>query len=103
MKIIKCLAENIREEMHDAEKYAKLAIENRTEFPELADTFNTLSRQEVNHATMLHTQVEKIIRDYRAKEGEPPAAMLAVYDWEHDKMIDNMAKVRVLQEMAAGK
>ena len=103
MKIIKCLAENIREEMHDAEKYAKLALEYKEQYPEMLDTFLTLSRQEVNHATMLHNHVERIIRDFRAKEGDPPAAMMAVYDWEHEKMIDNMAKVRVLQELASAK
>lgn len=103
MKIIKCLAENIREEMHDAEKYAKLALEYKEQYPEMLDTFLTLSRQEVNHATMLHNHVERLIRDFRAKEGDPPAAMMAVYDWEHEKMIDNMAKVRVLQELASAK
>lgn len=103
MKIIKFLAENIQEEMHDAEKYAKLAMEYREEYPDLADTFITLSKQEVNHATALHNHVDRIIRDYKAKGGEAPAAMQAVYDWEHERMIDNMAKVRVLQEMAAGK
>ena len=103
MKIIKCLAENIREEMHDAEKYAKMALEYKEQYPEMLDTFLTLSRQEVNHATMLHNHVERIIKDYRAKEGDPPAAMMAVYDWEHEKMIDNMAKVRVLQELASAK
>lgn len=103
MKIIKCLAENMQEEMHDAEKYAKLAMEYRADYPDLADTFVTLSKQEVNHATMLHNHAERIIRDYKAKGGEAPAAMQAVYDWEHERMIDSMAKVRVLQEMASGK
>lgn len=89
--------------MHDAEKYAKLALEYKEQYPEMLDTFLTLSRQEVNHATMLHNHVERLIRDFRAKEGDPPAAMMAVYDWEHEKMIDNMAKVRVLQELASAK
>lgn len=103
MKTIKTLVENIRDELHDAEKYAKLAMEYREDYPEMADTFVTLSKQEVNHATMLHNHVDRFIRDYRAKNGEPPAGMQAVYDWEHEKMIDNMAKVRVLQEMASEK
>ena len=103
MKVIKCLAENIREELHDAEKYAKLAMEYKSERPELAEAFNTLSKQEINHANVLHSHVERIIKDYRAKEGEPPAGMMAIYEWEHEKMIDNMAKVKVLQEMASSK
>ena len=103
MKIIKCLAENIEEELHDAEKYAKLAMEYKEEYPEMLDTFLTLSRQEVNHATALHGLAEKAIRDYRAEKGDPPAPMQAVYDWEHRKMIDAMARVKVLQEMASTK
>lgn len=103
MKIIKCLAENIREEMHDAEKYAKMALEYKEQFPEMLDTFLTLSRQEVSHANMLHNHIVSLIRDYRAKNGDPPAGMMAVYDWEHEKMIDNMAKVKALQEMASTK
>ena len=103
MKIIKCLAENIAEELHDAEKYAKMALEYKEDYPELLDTFLTLSRQEVNHANMLHNHVERIIRDYKAKDGSAPEAMQAVYDWEHEKMVDAMARVKVLQEMAAAK
>ena len=103
MKIIKCLVENIRDEMHDAEKYAKLAMEHKADYPELAETFLTLSKQEVNHANILHSQVERFIRNHREENGDPPAAMMAVYDWEHEKMIDAMARTRALQEMASAK
>lgn len=103
MEIIKCLVENIRDEMHDAEKYAKLAMKYKAEYPEMADTFVTLSKQEVNHATMLHNHAERVIRNYRDENGDPPAAMMAVYDWEHEKMIDAMARTKALQDMVAGK
>lgn len=103
MKIIKWLAENIQEEINDAEKYAKKAQECKEAFPDMVDTFLTLSRQEVNHANMLHGLAEKTIKDYRAAKGEPPAPMQAIYDWEHEKMIDGMTRVKVLQEMAAAK
>jgi hypothetical protein len=69
----------------------------------MLDTLLTLSRQEVNHANMLHTHVERLIKDYRNEHGEPPEAMLAVYNWEHEKMIDAAARTRVLQEMTSGK
>ena len=39
MKIIKTLAKDIREELHDAEKYAKAALETKAEHPGLAETF----------------------------------------------------------------
>lgn len=99
MKIIKCLAKKIEEEMHDAEEYAKLAVMYRSEYPEVSDVFLNLSRQEVSHANMLHIQAERMIKEYRDKGGETPPAMQAVYDWEHEKMIDNMARVQNMQNM----
>ena len=50
MKEIKCLYTNIRDEMEDAEKYADLALKYKDEDRELADTFASLSKQEVTHA-----------------------------------------------------
>lgn len=102
MKEIKLLCENIREEMEDAEKYANLAIKYKDSERELAETFATLSKQEVGHAEALHEQVVRCIREYRSKHGEPPASMLAVYDWEHEHMIEDMAEVKRLHEFYRG-
>lgn len=48
----------------------------------------------------LHSQAVRIIQDYRAKNGEPPEAMLMVWNWEHDAMVSHTAKVKALLEMA---
>ena len=46
MKIIKELSGYISEELDDAEKYARLALTYKQEYPSLADLFNRLSGED---------------------------------------------------------
>lgn len=99
MKIIKCLSDFIDEEIHDGEKYIKKALAIRNDYPEVAEVLNMLSAEEMKHMQMLHNQVTKIIENYRKTNGEPPAAMLAVYDYLHEKFIEEAKEVKMLQQM----
>ena len=99
MKIIKTLEELIEEEVHDVKKYAKLGVEHKEDHPALAQLFYNLSTQEDSHQASLHTEVVKIIEEHRRVHGEPPAAMMAVYEYVHKKHIDALAEARTYQEM----
>ena len=52
MKIIKELSEMISEEIDDAEKYIRHAIECKADDKQLAGVFYDLSVQEMNHMQM---------------------------------------------------
>ena len=98
MKLIKEIEEMIEDEICDIKKYAKFAAEVKDEHPGLAQTLYTISTQEANHQAMLHAEVVKIIDEHRRTHGEPPAAMMAVYDYLHKKHIEKMADAKRYQE-----
>lgn len=99
MKIIKCLSEKIEEEIADADSYIELALRWKDEQPETADLFYELSLEEMNHMSRLHDKVAELISDYREENGDPPAGMLAIYDYLHQKHMREAMKVKVRQGM----
>ena len=99
MKIIKKLADMIEDELEGAEHYAKCAIQHKEDNPSLASTLYEISVQEMHHVSMLHEQVAKLIEKHRKEHGAPPPAMQAIYDWQHEKQIEEAAEVKRYQEM----
>lgn len=96
MKDIKMLAGHIREEMNDAETYAKLALRYKDDDRSLSQTFEKLAEQELDHADMLHAQASRLIKERKDNGETPPVAMSAVWSWEHENMMDCVARVKVL-------
>ena len=97
MQIIQKLSDMISEEIGDSCKYAKCALKWKDDNRGLADVFNSLSVDEMRHMQILHGEVVKIIDQYRKEHGEPPAEMLAVYNYLHDQQIDDAADVKAMQ------
>lgn len=99
MKIISELEDLIEEEIGDVEKYAKMAAKVKDEYPSLAQMLYTISTQEETHQAALHTEAVKIVEEYKRTNGEPPAAMIAVYDFIHKRHIEKMANARRYQDL----
>lgn len=100
MKVIKTIVENIEEETDGAENYAKLATQYKETDKLLADTYAKLAGVELDHVNLLHDQVVRIIKDWKAKTGEEPSAsMQAIWEYEHERSIDKVAKIKALLEM----
>jgi hypothetical protein len=99
MKLIEKLDNLIEDEIFDVKKYAKMAAELKAEYPALAQVLYNISIQEDGHQSSIHGEVVKIIEEYRRKNGEPPAAMKAVYEYVHHKHIDQLADARRYQDL----
>ena len=99
MKLIEKISDMIEEELEGAEQYAECALKHKDDNRPLADVFYTISTEEMRHVNLLHQEVVRIIEDYRRTEGEPPADMLAIYEYLHKKQIDKAMDIRVMQTM----
>ena len=102
MKLIKELEELIEEEIHDVKKYAKMAAALKDEYPSLAQTLYTISTQEDIHQASIHAEIVKIIQDYRKQNGEPPANMMAVYEYLHKRSVEKLEEARRYQDIYKG-
>lgn len=94
MKIIMKLVSLIDDELCGAKDYIKMAMRNRAEHPGLADTFADLADAEMGHVSRLHDEIVKLIEMVRERDGEPPAGMMAVYEYEHGKQINKATKIK---------
>lgn len=99
MKIIEKLSEMIDEELSDAKKYAKCALEYKETDPMLAKTFFELSTEEMRHMELLHKEVVRQISEHRKEKGDPPAAMQTIYDYLHGKQVEKAEEVKRYQNM----
>lgn len=99
MKEIKELVEYIHEELEGAEGYEKKALKYKADDKPLAEMYHMIATQEMSHVDMLHNQVVKYINMAKASGQQVPTAMQAIWDWEHDKMVDYSARIKVMQDL----
>ena len=99
MKIIKCLSQQIEDEMEDADKYIDLAMKWKADEPETADLFYELSLEEMGHMEKLHDEVVELINKYRNEHGEPPKEMMILYEYLHEMHIKTATQIKVKQGM----
>ena len=99
MKIIQEIEDHIHDELKRSKQYIKCALKYKEENPRLGEMYFQLSQDAMLEVDKLHKMVVALIDEYRAANGEPPAEMLAVYNYLHDKEIDKSKTIKNLQSM----
>ena len=99
MKELKEIIGDIGESLENAECYAKEAVKHKEQFPALASTYARIAQDELNHVDMLHRHAVEMIESKERSWAEVPASMRDVWEWEHEKQIDEAADVRRLLDM----
>lgn len=102
MQLISKLSDMIEEELNDAEKYIRCALDKKESYPGLASAFYKISLEEMGHVNILHEQVIALIAEYRKEHGDPPERMQGIYDYLHKKHIDHANEIKVLQAIFKG-
>ncbi len=102
MKIIKQMVTDIRDEMEGAEHYAKLATQYKLDERVLADNYAKMAETELGHVNDLHAQAVRLIKEQRASGVTTPPSMQAVWDWEHELMVDTVARIKAMLAMYKG-
>ena len=99
MKVIKCLSENIEATLDAAECNIKKAIEFKTEQPIASRAFYAQSVLLLDSIKGQHDAVVALIEGYKKEKGEPPAPMMAIYNYMHERQINQAAGIKALQDM----
>lgn len=99
MKIIECLSENIEDTLDAAETNIMKAIQYKQEYPIAAKAFYNQSLILMNSIKDQHDAVVSLIDAYKKEKGEPPAPMMAIYNYLHGRHISKAAAVKNLQDL----
>ena len=82
------IADEIYDEIMDAQKYAKCAMKAKMDDRPLSETYHNLSKQEMNHAHMLIEHMPKVVM--------MDESLKPIWERDYDRMIDWISDVKIL-------
>ena len=98
MKILVNLIEKANDTMDEVEWYAEKAHHIRAEHKALADTYIKIADMHVEIYKMLHDQMVDTIELEKRKGVQPPPEMMAIWNYEHEKLVKEFAEAKFLVE-----
>ena len=97
MRILSDLIEKANDTLEEIEWYAEKAHHLKIENKALADTYIKIAEMHIDIYKMLHERMVAIIAEKR-KTVEPPKEMLALWEYQHQKLIKEFNEAKMLVE-----
>ena len=100
MQEIKRLVKDMCYELDAAEHYAKHAMKNKEDHPELAETYAHVAREELNHMELFHAAAVRMIEE---SGKTAPEGMRTIWEYEHEKLIERKMEIQIKLGMYEGR
>ena len=96
MKILKHMIEKSEDTLDEIEWYAEKALHYKAEHKAIADVYNKIADMHITIYEMLHKQMVDLIDEHRRMGHNPPPEMLAIWEYEHEKLIKEFAEAKTM-------
>ena len=98
MKILKDLIKKSEDTLEEIEWYAEKALHFKQDHKSLADVYNKIGEMHITIYDMLHKEMVELIDEHRRMGHQPPPEMLAIWEYEHEKLIKEFAEAKTMVE-----
>ena len=98
MKILVDLIQKMDDTMDEIEFYGTKAHHFRATHKQLADTYIKVGDMHIEIYKMLHDRVVELIDEERKKGDNPPPEMLAIWNYEHERLVKEFSEAKFLIE-----
>lgn len=88
MQVIKVIIEHMHDTLEEAHEYYRDYVIFKEQHPKAAQTSLEMAQVHLNLYLKWHDVIVSLINDYKAKENEIPETMQKLYNYEHEKLVE---------------
>lgn len=96
MKVLKDLIAKAHDTMDEVEWYAEKALHLKATHKELSETYIKIAETHVDIYKHLHQRMVALIEEEKKKGVSVPEPMMAIWEYEHEKLVKEFAEAKVL-------
>ena len=96
MKILTKMIDKADDTLEEIEWYAEKAMHYKADHKSVADAYNKIAEMHMSVYDILHKEMVNLIDEHKRMGHNPPPEMLAIWDYEHQKLIKRFAEAKIL-------